>query len=466
MNTFTLQKYSSPEFAIDIDFFPGSQLTGDQHKYSVLIGPNGTGKSRALADICATFLPIANSGLTRKRVGFSGDGTVSYLIGAGQYVATKSAMYASLPVDFSHYPRKIIAATATPFDKFPRPLDFFRSGLQADAYSIYQYSGLKDFRRLGLPALRSPGQAFTEAIVTSTWNGTLQKFNQVLHRLGFDTDVTLEILCRPKAYDQFVQEMNNDERLSRRLAKHQLSKFGETRLRDVFALLDRLPSLTAMTSASKYYRMRLSVSELTRIFSNDELSLLLDLLQLDLISPINVYLHKLGTQFPYNRISSGELSLLTVFSSIAVNICDGSLVIIDEPEISLHPERQLEYVSLLDETFNFVKGCHFVLASHSPLILASLPSERSYVTSINRRNPLALGESSDYFLAEAFNVPGPKNRYLLQETYRAMSLASRGDGDALNAVLKRLEPHYLRMSDTDPTKQLLKSLYELKSGQK
>lgn len=466
MNTFTLQKYSSAEFAIDIDFFPGPQGTGDQHKYTVLIGPNGTGKSRALADICATFLPIATSKMARKRLGFSDDGIVSYLTDTKQNAVAKSTSDAGLPVEVANYPRRIIAATATPFDKFPRPPDFFRSGFQADAYSIYQYSGLKDFRRLGLATLRSPGQAFTEAILTSAWKGTLEKFNRVLHRLGFDADVKLEILCRPKSYDQFVHEMNNDERFSRRLAKHHLSKFGEPRLRKVFELLDRLPSLISTEGATKQYRIRLYVSELARIFNNDELSLLLDLLQLDLISPINVDLHKSGQWFPYNRISSGELSLLTVFSSIAVNICDGSLVIIDEPEISLHPERQLEYVSLLDETFDFVKGCHFVLASHSPLILASLPGDRSYVTSINRHQPLALGESSDYFLAEAFKVPGPKNRYLLQETYRAMSLASRGDGDALNEVLERLKPHYLRMQDIEPTKQLLKSLYELKSGQK
>jgi predicted ATPase len=453
MKSFTLQKYSSADFSIDIDFFPDCRETGDQHKYTVLIGPNGTGKSRALADICATFLPIANSGLTRKRLGFSDDGIVNYVNETGQHIVTKSTEDAGLAVDVAHYPRRIIAATATPFDKFPRP-DLVRPGFNADAYSIYKYSGLKDFRRFGLPALRSPGQAFAEAILTSAWNGSLEKFNQVLHRLGFDSDVKLEILSRPKSYDQFVREMNNDERFSRRLAKYQLSKFGEARLRDVFELLDRLPWLTSTAGASRHNRMSLSISELTRIFNNNDLSLLIDLLQLDLITPTNVSLYKSKQWFPYNRISSGELSLLTVFSGIAVNICDGSLVIVDEPEISLHPERQLEYVSLL------------VLASHSPLILASLPGDRSYVTSINRNQPLVLGESSDYFLAEAFKVPGPKNRYLLQETYRAMSLASKGDGHALNAVLQRLKPHYLRMDDTDPTKQLLKSLYEIKSGQK
>jgi len=52
------------------------------------------------------------------------------------------------------------------------------------------------------------------------------------------------------------------------------------------------------------------------------------------------------------------------------------LFLLDEPDISLHPQWQKEYIHQLIRTFkNVTKKIHFVVTSHSPFILSDLPKE-------------------------------------------------------------------------------------------
>lgn len=468
-NTITLHRYASRQFDIQVQFFPSEIDTGERHKYTVLIGPNGTGKSRVLADVCATFFEKSHSIKAIERFGFSPDGTVNLTTGKRLWTLVKEIRGSKNEEDIQRpkHPGKIIAATATPFDKFPRPsINTYFHRWDYEEESGYIYAGLNDFRRPGPPTLRSPVQAFAEAVVISHVNGSRRNFDMVLKRMGFDTNIEIEFFRDLFTYEDFIKQQHSDTEYSNKFARrrelHLLSRLGEIRVKRMFDLMSHLHGATSSEVRTRRLRIRTPIAELLDAFDAESALLFSDLIQYGLLRPTNVMLSKGGRQFEYNRISSGELSLLTVFSSIACHITDGSLVFIDEPELSLHPERQLEYISLLEDTFSSVHGCHFVLASHSPLILASLPEGRSHVTSINRDHPLVIGESSDYFLAEAFNVPGPKNRYVLQETYRAMSLASKGDIQRMSEVLTRLEPHFHRMKESESTKELLKSLYNLK----
>lgn len=50
-------------------------------------------------------------------------------------------------------------------------------------------------------------------------------------------------------------------------------------------------------------------------------------------------------------------------------IKDNALVLLDEPENSLSPQRQLELVQFIEESTRFF-GCQFIIATHSPFILS------------------------------------------------------------------------------------------------
>ena len=60
-------------------------------------------------------------------------------------------------------------------------------------------------------------------------------------------------------------------------------------------------------------------------------------------------------------------------------VMDSSLVLIDEPEISLHPEWQLKYISTLEKLFSSFKNCCFILASHSHYFVSELKSKSSSI---------------------------------------------------------------------------------------
>lgn len=63
--------------------------------------------------------------------------------------------------------------------------------------------------------------------------------------------------------------------------------------------------------------------------------------------------------------SNGESALMYFTNKIQEN----GLYLLDEPENSLSPERQLELVKFLEDSVRFF-GCQFIIATHSPFFLA------------------------------------------------------------------------------------------------
>lgn len=80
----------------------------------------------------------------------------------------------------------------------------------------------------------------------------------------------------------------------------------------------------------------------------------------------DVQLDKQGTKFLVGSASSGEKELLTyLFAIYALNVRD-ALIIVDEPELYLHPRWQSTLLGLF-ERLSTETGNQFLLATHSPL---------------------------------------------------------------------------------------------------
>jgi predicted ATPase len=63
--------------------------------------------------------------------------------------------------------------------------------------------------------------------------------------------------------------------------------------------------------------------------------------------------------------SNGESAFLYFTEKISEN----GLYLLDEPENSLSPKRQMELMSFLEESARFF-GCQFIISTHSPFLLA------------------------------------------------------------------------------------------------
>ncbi|MNR19906.1 hypothetical protein D3C85_1367230 [compost metagenome] len=67
-------------------------------------------------------------------------------------------------------------------------------------------------------------------------------------------------------------------------------------------------------------------------------------------------------------LSSGEQHLIVILGKLVFKTEPGSLVLIDEPEISFHPEWQEKFLDIL-ESIRQINGFTSVVATHSPMVI-------------------------------------------------------------------------------------------------
>ncbi|HCM5779675.1 TPA: ATP-binding protein [Klebsiella variicola subsp. variicola] len=153
-----------------------------------------------------------------------------------------------------------------------------------------------------------------------------------------------------------------------------------------------------------------------------------------LLTVKDVSFFKSSMSIPLYSLSSGELNVLTTLTLINSEIKDSSLILIDEPEINLHPKWQEEIIPTLLNSFSHISGCHFIIATHSPLIAASIKENNSSVVIIgdNRNDTIILpgskikGQSSDFQLFYTLKHPGPHNEYLIRKLLTIIAKRKNG----------------------------------------
>lgn len=152
------------------------------------------------------------------------------------------------------------------------------------------------------------------------------------------------------------------------------------------------------------------------------------LLELDLVKISRITFHNISDnlELQFNDLSSGQQSLFNIFLGISCCIDDNSLICIDEPEISLHPEWQSEFIIQLQELFREYNGCHFIIATHSPQIVSGLNIHTGFVVDLEKNITYSSSEyskkSADFQLAHLFGAPGYNNEYILKLCFHLLSI--------------------------------------------
>ncbi len=81
-----------------------------------------------------------------------------------------------------------------------------------------------------------------------------------------------------------------------------------------------------------------------------------------------------GIEFGIDDLSTGEKTLLSKVLSLFFNQVENQIILIDEPELSLHPRWQSKILKVY-EKFAIDNGCQIIIATHSPHIIASAKNE-------------------------------------------------------------------------------------------
>jgi len=88
-----------------------------------------------------------------------------------------------------------------------------------------------------------------------------------------------------------------------------------------------------------------------------------------------IFKNEFGDKFNEDQLASGESTLLGSIFSLYFEEIKDKLILIDEPENSLHPSWQSMVVQLYE---NYAKqnNCQIIMATHSPFILSAVKSEQ------------------------------------------------------------------------------------------
>ena len=188
--------------------------------------------------------------------------------------------------------------------------------------------------------------------------------------------------------------------------------------------------------------------------------------RLKVLKQVTLLLRKGDSILPLAQASSGELTLIATFAFLSTRMREGAVVLVDEPENSLHPRWQSEYCSRLVDLFHLYSPSVF-LASHSPLIVSGAESNsidtRIVTLPVTGASDHIDGgaKSIDGILLEAFGVVSPASHYLSELITELLSNLSLGkqDLESVQREIRRLR----KLSYDAKQKDFLAGVIELAS---
>ena len=192
--------------------------------------------------------------------------------------------------------------------------------------------------------------------------------------------------------------------------------------------------------------------------------------QLDLISyPEIVVVAENESDYFLAESSSGEYHFISTIVGLLAKITENSLILIDEPEISLHPNWQMKYVAFLNKVFKKYNSAHFIICSHSHFLVSDLKPESSSIIILKKSEgnitstPITkstFGWSAEEVLYSVFNVRTSRNAYLEFDLTKMVSLINKNsdDFDEIRRIHNKISS--LVLSDNDPL-NILKEKAEL-----
>lgn len=434
-----ISHFYSDSLGKEFQFLMGDEIDNN-NAFTIIVGKNGVGKSRLLND-------VINAHLSNKKESLK-----------------------------SVFPTKIIAVSTSVFDRFPL-LNRPRTSTSISNH-FYVYNGVRSQFGSGVMKLiNSVGGALVNNFLNSI-DADRKNTAQIFDFLDFKDEFSLAFRIHHYRIKNLIEQLNKTDddiiRLggivelvwSRKEAEEMIVCLEE--ISNYFLFSDVFEKKNDIRWILDFDNSKKSCSVNGVEVEDVILTKLLKLVNLNVISifDVNVLKKKIGS-VSLKRASSGEQCMFSTLFSIAGSIKDGALVVIDEPEISLHPEWQEKYIEILSEVFSHYQGCHFIIASHSPQIISRLKSKNSYVLSLHL-NKLFNAEhfvkkSSDFLLAEVFDSPGYKNEYITRVALNVFAKVKSKkifDNDDVIAINK-LKEFKRFLENEDPVYELIASLEEM-----
>lgn len=431
--------------------------------FSLIIGNNGTGKSRLLGNIAR----VLNN----------------------QFKRSSGELFDFSIFETSSAPSKIIAVSNSLSDKFP--LDrVFRSRHGEDfSYSRERYNYLGTRGGLGASSTYLMRRAIDILLENYSNKNVFKCYRHVFDYLNYSPIIKLEYRIKHTELvqnnelvtpDHLLKYVNKRSKYSSFDSKYfsKIEKQYQNKFQDICDFLNQIRQ-----EQIKTYELTINFSSnnIERIdkddsFYKEEVRLyeILNILRkLNMIRGFEVKLFKKDNQsFSFSDASSGEANILTTLIALVPLVEDNCCVLIDEPEISLHPSWQYRYLELLNKIFENFKGCHIIIASHSHFIVSDLPQNNSSIITLKKIDKSiksvlltdsTFGWSAEDILLNVFEMPTTRNFYISRLVTESLELLGKNQKKStrfreINTQLMNLYPN---MKDEDPLKFVISSILKV-----
>ena len=444
--------------------------------YSILIGTNGAGKSSLMKELVDFFIDLhayvnksesklssSNKGRL-KGVRYHIDGVECEVIKLGKNYFAKIDGYIRLLEDL-RLPT-IVACHFGAFEKFPTQKI---NGSTQTKYDVpyYKYVGAHVNGNL----ISSSAIAFRLLFALNEQMDNRQRQNicSILDFIGYDHRISL-------SYSLVMKSKKSGD--AREVISQRVEKDREYRN---FSIQEKNEKIIQLY---KFYNQKASSNKIRYDYhidfdsdnpskeSFDELQYIYKLKQYDLVNSANVIFHKQECNITSEDMSSGEFAILsTVLSISAAADNPHTLVLLDEPELSLHPNWQMTLIDNLDRAL-VNQVCHMIIATHSHLLVSDLPIKRSSVTQLEKDekgnlNATAISEctygwSAEEVLLKVFKTATDRNRYFGERIGRLLEKMGNNSihPKEVTDELKELQEISRHLSDIDPMKTILNTIVE------
>lgn len=488
-------------------FFNESDEIGSIYT-SIIIGANGTGKSEMLKFIIKLFrdmnrireggefqficqfeLKFFNKGSLYVYSNYENDNSLRFWMESGgrysvPYLVKNGVMcFGDEPSDF--LPKAIVANSIMLTDKFYVP----RNKKEIDDFSIYKYLGVR----------YSPQQASTRYYVRKTVDFIVSQFGNSFFIEGLyeltsfleleasvrinykssSTKVFLRSEVTPKDIEGYFDKIEMKYSENKKTPPFKLNYYLKNYKGNISKLESLCEFIKKLVGGGIYHDIYRSSAKIISydILDRESYSRLREeyiyieeLRQLGFLHAPEILIQK---DIHLSQTSSGEYHFFSTMIGLMATIKENSLVLIDEPEISLHPNWQMQYLSFIRRLFKkeIYRTCQLIIATHSHFLISDLKGDSSTIIALNKEDgvikQIYLDSDLDTFcwsaedvLYNVFNVYSTRNYYVAKEIGGILKeISKKGfEKSVVEKYTSSLKEIKKSLKEEDPLKILIENI--------
>lgn len=394
MSDFTLMKLivqNRDKEIFNVRFADKNLLDRSSLLSSVIIGENGTGKSYLLTIISEIFRALD---IKKRNKEFSlryDTYILEYYYNGYKYninIAKNRIVEifkGDKKVDIQSLvlPKRILAVSFMVNDKFTFATH------TSPSEDVYKYLGIR--RTSNAAWTTSIVKRVSDSLVANSHNEMFHmKIRDILEFLNFKAKISLvfeptrKTLFTKKITLKTINEKIASYKSSNDFRTDAINKYKKEDIKEIQDFINKTSKkrekVTINNREGLVFTLDLN-EENANTHILEDYKTLLKLIDLKLLNSPILKFYK-DDEFEFEYASSGEKHLIYTLINVASEIEEGSIVLIDEPELSLHPNWQLNYINNLKTLFHEYKSCHFIMATHSHYLISDLEKESSSIVHI------------------------------------------------------------------------------------